>query len=110
MRNSMAIDLDPEEKAFIEDGKIKKAEPKNKDASPKKLDSKIASKQDVKAIGKILLVPKNFRLPEKLSNKLKETSLKRRLRKDPLYTEQDIIAQALEDWFAKHEGKESNNG
>jgi hypothetical protein len=49
-----------------------------------------------------VLVPLTFRVPKGLPQVLLSASVDRKLKKIKPYTQQDIVTEALSDWFQKH--------
>jgi len=49
------------------------------------------------------IVSMSFRLPANLSAQLIGVAAERKLRREPPFTQQDIVAEALRDWFRRHE-------
>lgn len=64
--------------------------------SPKRPAAKRAKFSKVTPIG---LIPVTVRLRPEIAGALKRASLERQLQGDELYTQQDIVEQALEPWL-----------
>lgn len=47
------------------------------------------------------LVPQTFKIPQSLTEKIKIVSVTRKVKKEWPYTQQDIVSEALADWFKK---------
>jgi hypothetical protein len=77
----------PEARDLIEDGK-----PKRATEVPKPLLVQEEPR----------LVPQSFRLPEPLVDELIDVSARRKRARQKPWSHQDIVAEALREWFDKH--------
>jgi hypothetical protein len=52
-----------------------------------------------------VLVPQTFRLPQRLVEDLARAAIERKIKRRKPWSQQDIVAEAIEEWLRKHVSK-----
>ena len=80
-----------EAEAFIDEGKPKPQQPDRAKEAP-------AAEADI-------LITQTYRLPQRIVRKLLLASTERKLDRKKPWSQQDIVAEALQEWLNKHASK-----
>jgi hypothetical protein len=98
MKRKSLADLPPEEREFIDGGKPK---PEPHAAAPELPDAEAV-------LAEVPRITQSFRLPQPLVHELIRVSTDRKLARKKPWAQQDIIAEALQEWLRKHANKQAS--
>jgi hypothetical protein len=123
-RRTLIESISEEEREFIDAGKPQRVTeptvkedpatvretsppvPKDEPAAPKKPAA--SKKATAVAAAPTVLLSQTYRLPEDLVKELTKTAVNRKLARTAPWSQEDIVAEALREWFHKHASKHAS--
>jgi len=115
-RRSLIESLSEEERAFVEAGKPQSTretvppakQPTTKREQPPLPKKTALMKKPTPTTVPPVLVSQIYRLPADLVKELFKVAVSRKLDRTAPWSQQDIVAEAIRDWLAKHASKQTS--
>jgi len=116
-RRSLIESLSEEERAFVEAGKPQSAREtvppvkrptENEEQPPAPKKATPVKHSPPTTIVPPVLVSQTYRLPAELVKELTRAAVSRKLDRTAPWSQQDIVAEAIREWLAKHASKQAS--